>query len=305
VSKAFTPRAVEALRPRVQAVVEQLLDQAQDAGSMDLIAGLAYPLPVTVIAELLGIPVEDRRTFRQWADAVSRTLDVNWSQDVYERANQATIEFRRYFQGLVTERRQRLRSSASGTDLISALVAAEEQGDKLSEDELLAACVLLLIAGHETTMNLIGNGTLALLRHPNQYERLKHDTGLVRSAVEELLRYDSPVQMTFRVAFEDIRIGDKVIHGGDDVCVIMGAANRDPQHFANPDQLDIARSENRHMAFGNGIHYCLGAPLARLEGQLAFSTLVRRLPRLTLATEQTQWRENFLLRGLKSLQVTW
>jgi cytochrome P450 len=302
VNRAFTPRVVEGLRPRIQQIVDELLDRVQDAGAMETIADLAYPLPVTVISEMLGVPEDDRDAIRQWSADVARSLDaigLPGTGDLVTRGRAGRRVLGEYFRGLIPERRRRPRA-----DLLSQLIAAEEQGDKLSEGELLATCVLLYIAGHETTVNLIGNGLLALLRHPAELSRLRTDPGLVPGAVEELLRYDGPVQRTARIAYEDLEIDGRRIAKGAMVVALLGAANRDPAHFPDPDRLDVARADNRHIAFGFGIHFCLGAPLARLEAQIAFNTLIRRAPRLALATEAPEWRDSQVLRGLKALPVT-
>jgi cytochrome P450 len=301
VSKAFTPRVVEGLRPRIQEIVDSLITRAEAAGSMDLIEELAYPLPVNVICELLGVPVEDHERFKGWSLDIARGLDsilLPPESEVPRRSGAARHAMTDYFQGLVAERR----ASPRG-DLLSALIAAEEAGDKLSEDELLATCILLLIAGHETTVNLIGNGTLALLRHPGELRRLRETPGLIASAVEELLRYDAPVQRTARIPSTDVTIGGRTIGRGEMVMPFIGAADRDPAQFADPDRLDLARADNRHIAFGWGIHFCLGAPLARVEGQIAIDTLVRRLPKLELVTDEPEYRESLTLRGLKTLPV--
>jgi len=269
---------------------------------MDVIADLAYPLPVTVICEMLGVPAGDRDTFRQWSLDIARSLDailLPTDPEVVTRGNAARRALENYFRGLIAERRTRPQA-----DLLTALIAAEEQGDTLSEGELLATCVLLLIAGHETTVNLIGNGLLALLRHPDQLRRLRDDPALIQTAVEELLRYDSPVQRSGRIPNTDVEIGGKTIPKGSLVSALIGAANRDPAQFPDPDRLDVGRSDNRHIAFGWGIHFCLGAPLARVEGQIAINTLLRRKSALALATESPQWRESSALRGLKALPVS-
>jgi cytochrome P450 len=298
VNKAFTPRVVEGLRPRIQEIVDSLLDDVQNAGGMDLIAELAYPLPVIVIAELLGVPAEDRDKFKGWSRGLARTLDPITTPEIIEAGNNATVAFIDYFRTLVAKRRKEPRE-----DLISGLIAAEEQGDRLSEEELLATCVLLFGAGHETTMNLIGNGTTALLRHPDQLAQLSQDPELIQSAVEEFLRYDGPVQMTARTALEDVEIDGKIIPKGQQAIVVLGAANRDPSQFPDPDRLDITRKDNRYLTFSHGIHYCLGAPLARVEAQIAINTLLRRLPALRLQTANLEWRETVTLRGLKALPV--
>jgi len=299
VHKAFTPRMVEQLRGIIQAITDQLLDQVQANGQMDLIAALAYPLPVTAIAEMLGVPEEDRHTFHEWSDALARSLDLTEDPAVYERANRAAATFTLYLRELANRRRVEPRN-----DLISALVAVEEAGDHLTEAELYGTCSLLLIAGHETTINLIGNGTLALLQHPDQLRLLQQNPALLKAAVEELLRYDSPVQMTSRVALETVEIHGQTVQPGQQVSFMLGAANRDPAVFANPHGLDVTRKNNPHLALGSGIHYCLGAPLARLEGQIAIETLLRRMPNLALATATPVYRDNYVLRGLEALAVT-
>jgi cytochrome P450 len=297
--KAFTPRMVAQLRDEIQRVTDGLLDRVQGQGRMDLIADFAYPLPVTVICALLGVPPADHVRFRDWSDAIARSLDLTEEAAVYDRAAVATVALTEYLDGLLAERRARPQA-----DLFSALVTAEEEGERLTRDELFATCALLLIAGHETTINLIGNGTLALLRHPDQWSRLCAAPALIQPAVEELLRYDSPVQLTARVALEDIAYKERVFRQGQQVAFLLGAANRDPAQFADPGALDVARRDNRHLSFGGGIHYCLGAPLARLEGEIAFLTLARRLPDLALAAEAVAYRDNFVLRGLEALPVT-
>jgi len=282
VHKAFTPRMVEQLRSKVQRITDELLDQAQAQGAMDLIAGLAYPLPVTVIAEMLGVPLADQARFHHWSDALARSLDLTEDPEVYRRASVAAAEFTDYLRELAAQRR-----AQPTNDLLSALVSVEEQGEHLTEDELYATCALLLVAGHETTINLIGNGTLALLRHPAQLARLRQNPGLFKTAIEELLRYDSPVQLTGRGVLEDMTYKGATFRRGQEVLFLFGAANFDPAAFANPHQLDIGREKNPHLSFGGGIHYCLGAPLARLEGQIALETLLRRMPDLRLAEEKS------------------
>ena len=302
VSRAFTPRVVEGLRPRIQQVVDEIIDRALDARSMEVIGDLAYPLPVTVISEMLGVPAGDRESIKGWSADIARSLDAIGLQvdpDIVERGRVARRAIGDYFRQLLPERRRHPRS-----DLLSLLIAAEEQGDKLSEGELLSTCILLYIAGHETTVNLIGNGLLALLRHADQLRRLREEPALAASAVEELLRYDGPVQRTARFTTVDVEIGGRAIDKGAMVVTAIGAANRDPAQFPDPDRLDLGRVDNRHIAFGFGIHFCLGAPLARLEGQVALGTLARRLPALALATDTVEWRESQVLRGLKALPVT-
>lgn len=299
VSRSFTPRVVEELRPRITELVDGLLDVAAEAGELDVISGLGRPLPVVVIAEMLGVPAEDQDRFRTWSEALAHTVDPQMSPETAERAAAAGLEFMEYFYALTEERRQRPRA-----DLVSALVADEDAGDRLSADELVANCILLLIAGHETTTNLIGNGTLALLRNPDELARFRADPGLAKTAVEELLRYDSPVHLTGRGALEDVEIGGTQVRAGEHVTVLLAAANRDPAAFAEPGRLDLARSENKHLAFSSGPHFCLGAALARLEGQIALSSVVTRFPDLALATDELEWNPTITLRGVQRLQVS-
>jgi len=299
VSKAFTPRLVERRRGRVQGIAGALLDAFEGRGEMDLIDDYAFPLPVTVIAELLGVPTEDRDRFREWSDAA---VSGNASQEYMETILIPHMQaFTDYLRAMFEEKRRNPKD-----DLISALVQAEKAGDKLSEDELLGMVFLLLIAGHETTVNLIGNGVLALLEHPDQLQSLRGDPSLTKSAVEELLRYDGPVETsTERFAREDVAIGGTVIPKGEMVLVVIAAADHDPERFQEPDTLDIARTDNKHLAFGKGIHHCLGAPLARMEGQIAISTLFSRMPNLRLkgSPKSLNWRSGMILRGLKALPV--
>jgi cytochrome P450 len=300
VNRAFTPRRMEGMRAHIQQIVDELLDAVQPAGHMDVIRDLAYPLPTIVIAEMLGVPVEDRARFKQWSDDFAVFLGgFNPTPEQQQQALVSILALKEYFRGLVPALRRSPRN-----DLLSALATAEEQGDMLSEEELLANCILLLVAGHETTTNLIGNGVLALLRHPDQLHRLRADSTLTEGAVEELLRYESPVQGTGRVARAALDVDGRRIEPGQFVLLLMGAAHRDPAQFPDPDRLDVTRAEVRHLAFGHGPHFCLGAPLARIEGQLALATLLRRMPGLQLETETVAWREQFVLRGLKSLPVS-
>lgn len=299
VSKAFTPRVVERLRPRVEEIVDGILERAARAGTMELVSELAYPLPVTVIAELLGVPTEDWPRFREWSRVLVGSLDPLVAPD-FERLRsvlEARDALTSYLAGIVTRRRNRPRE-----DLISALIAVEEAGRGLSERELLVMLNLLLVAGHETTVNLIGNGVLALLRHPDQLERLRSEPGLIETALEELLRWDSPVQLTSRVALQDFQLDGKEIRRGELVLALIGAANRDPEQFPDPDRLDLGRDPNPHLSFGRGIHFCLGAPLARLEGQIAIGQLVSRFPRLRLAGEPER-SPTITLRGLRNLRL--
>jgi hypothetical protein len=298
VSKAFTPRSVERLRPRIQSLVDAHLDAAAEQGGMELIADLAYPLPVTVICELLGVPAADQNSFGPWSSDASRLLDDEIDDETSQRGLIAVMQLLNYFNALFDERRAHPRD-----DLLSALLAAEEEGDKLSETELRSITLLLFIAGHETTMNLIGNGMLALLRNREQYELLSADSSLAASAVEELLRYDGPVHLTGRIPLEDIEVGGHRFEAGEQVVTLVAAANRDPARFEAPDRLDLRRTDNHHLTFSQGIHYCLGAALARLEGQVAIGTLARRFPDIELETTDPQYRDHFVLRGLRELRL--
>jgi pimeloyl-[acyl-carrier protein] synthase len=302
VSRAFTPRVVEVMRPHIQEIVDGLLDRVDGARAMDVIEDLAYPLPVTVICEMLGVPAADQDIFKTWSTDIARSLDaaiLPADSDAIPRGRDARLGLADYFRSLIATRRKDPKP-----DLLSALIAAEEEGNKLSEGELVSTCMLLLIAGHETTVNLIGNGLLALLQHPDQLRALRDDPELIQTGVEELLRFDGPVQRTGRMTTAEVEIGDKRIPRDSVVVSVIGAANRDPKQFADPDRLDVSRKDNRHIAFGFGIHFCLGAPLARLEGQIALGTLLRRIPKLALVSNVPEWRESSTLRGLKSLPVT-
>ncbi|MDQ1707008.1 MAG: hypothetical protein QOJ88_219 [Pyrinomonadaceae bacterium] len=306
VNKAFTPRVVENMRGLIERLVAEMLAAVKPTGRMDIMTDLANPLPAMVIAELLGVPAMDQQQFKTWSDDIALALsgiDSAKSKEellsLYEIAQTSFLDLSSYFRERVSELRQRPREN-----LLYALAQAEEQGDRLSEAELFANCVLLMLAGHETTTNLIGNGVLALLRNPDQRAALLTNPDLIVSAVEELLRYDSPVQKMGRIALADIEIASKVIEQGQLVCFSFAAANRDPDQFAAPNQLELARKPNRHLAFGHGLHYCVGAALARVEGQIAINTILRELPDVALAGEQLEWHRNFTLRGLKSLPVT-
>jgi len=303
VNKAFTPRIIENMRERIQTLVDGMLDKVQENGRMDVIADLAIPLPATVIADMLGVPDEDQPQFKKWSDDIAAGLlgseSVGTQAERYPIAQKSFLELSDYFRGIVEELRGHPQDN-----LLSALVEAEEAGDKLTEGELFANCVLLMFAGHETTTNLIGNGTLALLQDPKQMQMLQNNGELIGSAVEELLRFDSPVQKLGRLATADIEIGGKVIKAGELVFLCYGAANRDPEQFSNPGQLDITRSDNRHVAFAQGIHYCLGASLARLEGQITINTLLNRMPDIKLESEDLERKPSTVLRGLKALPVS-
>ena len=299
VSQAFTPRSVEKLRPRIQQLVDDILAGIAADGEVELMSALAYPLPVTVICEMLGVPAGDRALFGPWSSDASRLLDGDMDSETANRGVVAVMQLINYLNDLFEERRRGPRD-----DLLSALLAAEEEGDKLREAELRTVVVLLFIAGHETTMNLIGNGTLALLRDPDQLARLRGDPGLDAAAVEELLRYDGPVHFTARVATEDIEVGGQEVPKGWQAVTLLAAANRDPARFDDPDRLDLGRPDNRHLTFSSGIHHCLGAALARVEGQIAIGSLVRSFPGLALADPDPPYRDHVVLRGLQELRLS-
>ena len=298
VNKAFTPRAVEALEPRIRETLAALLDDIDDPGGFDLMRAVAHPLPVIVIAEMLGVPHEDRARFAVWSAQRARLLEPTVSPRERAVAQVATAEFDAFFRAIIERRR-----AAPEDDILSALVQAEEEGERLNERETLNMLRLLLIAGNETTTNLIGNGMLALLRNPDQLARLREDPGLIPSAVEELLRFDSPVQATFRRALADCEVNGFELRKRDNLVVLVGSANRDPDAFADPDRLDVGRGEAAHLSFGRGIHHCLGAPLARLEGRIVLEMLLDRFPRIGLRDESPRFRNGIVLRGLRSLPV--
>jgi cytochrome P450 len=298
VSKAFTPRLIERLRGRIEAICQGLLDAMDRKARAELVRDYALPLPATVIAELLGVPAGDHRKFHRWSN---RIVSVSSDRDVW-RTLPAAVAFVRYLRKMAERRR-----SSPEDDLISALVQAEEAGDKLSQDELLAMSFLLLVARHETTVNLIASGTLALIEHPEQLEKLKANPQLIKPAVEELLRYTSPVEIaTERHARRDLEVSDTRVPRGELVFGVLGSANRDEQYFDDPAVLDLGRDPNKHLAFGRGgVHHCLGAPLARLEGQIALTALLQRFPGIDLAmtSESLRWRRGLFLRGLERLPV--
>jgi len=291
---------VENLRPGIFNIADGLLDRLGSRTEIDLIEDFAFALPIMVIADLLGVDPEDRPLFREWALALQHasTSRLTPSPEVYEQAEQATQGFISYFQQAIAQRHAEPRP-----DLITALVKAQDEGDKLSDEEVLATCIHLLTAGHETTLNLITKGTLALLRNREQYKLLRSHPELIPSAVEELIRYDSPVQMVTRWAYADIEIGGNLIHRGDSVGLMLGSANRDPARFPNPDVLDIQRTENKHCGFGSGIHFCLGSALARAEAAISLNILLNRLPELRLLDETIEWADNIVFHGPKRLQL--
>jgi cytochrome P450 PksS len=297
VHKAFTPSLVEQMRSRTQAIADDLLDRIVSTGEMDLINDFALPLPMTIITEILGVPRKDHHKFHKWSQAVVSLTSPSPTLRILPSVWKFIRYLRQFF---------KLRRRDPQDDLVSALIKAEEAGDKLNEDELLAMVFLLLIAGHETTVNLIGNGTLALLENPNEMNKLLSEPSLVKPAVEELLRYTSPVfTTTERYAREDTMIHGATIPRGEMVLGVIGSANRDENVFENPNKLQISRDPNRHLSFGQGIHFCLGAPLARMEAQIAFTTLLQRVPnlRLTKPSNSLHWRPSIFLRGLAALPL--
>jgi cytochrome P450 len=296
VSKAFTPRFVEGLRPRVQAIMDGLVDEVAGAGEFDLIA-VAEPLPVTVIAEMLGVPDADRHHLRPWSADICKMYELNPSPEMQRDAVRASTEFGDYLRTLARERRE-----DPGDDLVSRLTAVMDEGEQLSEDELVGTCVLLLNAGHEATVNSTLLGWWALFRHPDRLKELRADRSLLPTAIEELLRFDTPLQMFERWVLEPIQVRGVEIPKGAELGLLFGSANRDPDVFDEPDELDLSRDPNPHLTFGAGIHFCLGAPLGRQELQISFATLMDRFPNLELV-EEPRWKPNYIVRGLEGLLV--
>ncbi|UNO44002.1 cytochrome P450 [Streptomyces sp. MST-110588] len=297
VSQAFTPRTVRELAPTVERLAGELADSLVASGGGDLIAEVAEPLPVAVIAELLGIPAADRGLLRPWSAAICGMYELNPTEDAAGRAVRASLEFSDYLRDLIARRRTDL-----GSDLISGLIAAHDEDGRLSEQEMISTCVLLLNAGHEATVNTTGNGWWALFQHPGQLAALRADPDLLPYAVEELLRFSSPLQLFERWVLDEIEVGGTVIPRGAEVALLFGSANRDEARFDRPETLDLTRADNPHLAFGAGIHYCLGAPLARLELAASFGALLRRAPGLRLVREP-EWKSGFVIRGLRELLV--
>ena len=298
-SQAFTPRRVERLRQHVQEITDSLLDAVVERGRLDVIEDVAAPLPAIVTAEMLGVPTADHPRLKAWsADFAEMLGNFQHNPDRVPRVLRSTEDMIEYFRAAIREQQVRPRDG-----LVGALLRAEVDGDRFNEDEVIANCIVTMVGGQETTTNLIGNGVLSLLRHPDQLERLRREPTLITSAVEELLRYESPSQHTARLAPEDTVLGDKLIRRRQAVIAVMAAGNRDPERFPDPDRLDLARPDNRHLAFGWAAHFCFGAPLARLEGQIVLSTLIRRLADLPLEPQPLVWRTNLGLRGLTALPV--
>jgi cytochrome P450 PksS len=304
VNKAFTTRMVEQLQVQIESVAHKLLAAVQAKGETDLIEAFAFPLPIIVIAELLGVPARDRNRFRAWSSALmAPTPDNARNVQKLVKSRHSMEDFINYLRAIFVARRAQPRD-----DLISSLLAAEEAGDVLSEDELFSMILLLIVVGYETSVNLIGNGTLALLQHPTAWQNLQAEPSLLPTAVEEMLRYDCPVERApMRYAAEDVEVAGVTIRRGDAISVVLGSANRDSTIFVDADSFDIARDPNRHLAFGQGIHYCLGAPLARLEGRIAMQALLTQMPDLHLGvpTETLRWRTHPIMRGLQRLPVAW
>jgi cytochrome P450 len=301
VQKAFTPRVIEGLRPRVEQICNELLDVALDRGDTDLVADYAYPLPVQIIVEMLGVPAEDHEQFRVWSNALARGLDPDFllPPEAVQQRLAGIMSFVEYFSALIAQRRDH-----PGDDLLTRLIQAEEQGDALTHGELLSTCILLLVAGHETTVNLISGGALALMEHPVELAKFLDGPEQVRSGVEEMLRYVPPVQLTGRNALEDMEVGGVTVEKGSFSMLLIGSANRDPDAFPRPDVFDVTRTDNHHLGFGFGIHHCIGAPLARLEAQIALPLLFRRARQIELTAAALDYKENIILRGLESLPVT-
>jgi cytochrome P450 len=298
VSKAFTPRMVESMREPLRTIMDGLVEPVAGAGTFDLLSTIAEPLPVEVIAELLGVPAVDRPLLRPWSADICGMYELNPSEETATTAVRACVEFSEYLRALSRERR-----AAPRDDLISALAQVVTEGERLSEDELIGTCVLLLNAGHEATVNVTANGWWSLFRNPEQLARLRADPSLVPRAIEELMRWDTPLQMFERWVLEDAEIRGQAVLRGAELGLLFGSANRDPAVFDEPDALDVSRDPNPHLTFGAGVHFCLGAPLARLELATSFSAMLERLPRMELAAEPT-WKSNYIIRGLDALLVT-
>ena len=299
ISKAFTPRLVESMRPQIQTIVDQLLDAAEEKEEFDLIRDFAFPLPVTVISALMGVPQEGREELKRWTNEIFAIFSSARARpETTESGMRSLVKAREYLGRLISERTKHPQE-----DLISHLIAVQEQGKSLSTEQLQANTVTFFVAGHETTTNMIGLGVLALLNYPEQLRKLRDDPSLITSAVEELLRYDGSLLRNWRVAADDMEIRGERIRKGQLVSQMLGAANRDPARFSDPDRLDICRRENRHMGFGHGIHFCLGTPLARLELHVALTTLIRRFPKLRLGKGVIEWRRDYTFRGMKTLPI--
>lgn len=298
VGNAFTPRAIASLRDGIVRTADELLDTALAKREFDLVADYAFELPVRVIADMLGVPREDRAQFKSWSHVLARAIDFNLDDGFMNAASDVARALDGYIRGLIEDKRAR-----PGDDILSGIAHARVNDDRLTTEEIVGTVALLLFAGHETTVNLIGNGALAFMLHPDQLAALRADPGLIENAVEEVLRYDSPVQATTRVLFEDVVVENVTLPRGREVTFWIGAANHDPRVFDAPEQFDIRRKDIKHLSFGGGIHYCIGASLARLEGQIALSRLFDRAPGLRVLDAEQRWRELVVLRGMESLRV--
>lgn len=296
--RAFSPRLVQRLRDHATEIAEDLLGRAPADGEIDLVADFAWQFPLVLVAEMLGVPTSDRERFHAWSRDLAPAFELVASPEVGETALRAAGEFVAYFEELLAERER-----APQNDLVSGLLNAEGDADRLSEKEMVVNLILILAAGHETVMNLIGNGTLALLRHPDQLELLRSRPELLDDAVEELMRYDCPIQLTTRIATEEIEMAGQTIPKGARMAISLAAANRDPDRFPDPDRLDLTRGDRNHLALGGGVHYCLGNALARIEAAVAFRTLLDRYERIELVTETVEYRDTVLLRGVKALPL--
>ena len=298
VSRAFTPRQIAKMEDHIRQTAHALLDEVEGQNEFDLMANLAALLPTVVIAEMIGVPTEDRQQFKDWSDKFARVLEPNLTEDELGVVFDTGKLFDEYFKGIVAEHRQNPQD-----DLVSRLIEAEEEGDKLTEEEMIVTLRLLLVAGNETTTNLIGNGLKALMEHPEQMELLKERPELIDNAIEELLRYDSPVQVDGRTVIGEFQIDRHTLQPGRPVSLLIGGANRDPEEFSDPETLDITREDAGNISFGRGIHHCLGAPLARLEGKIAFEALLERFDDIRIGTRAPEYKQNIVLRGLKHLDI--
>jgi hypothetical protein len=299
-SQAFSPARVAVLRSHIREIVNRHLDAVESKGQIDIIRDLAEPLPGIVTAEMLGVPLGDRHQLKDWsADFAEMLGNFQHNPENAPRMLRTVEDMTAYFRESIRRQKDQPKEG-----LVHSLMTAEVDGDRLTEEEVVANSIVTMVGGQETTTNLIGNGLLTLLRHPDQFVKLRSNPSLIPSAIEELLRYESPIQYTSRLAPDDVQMGGKTIHKRQAVIAVMGAANRDPERFPDPDQLDICRQDNRHLAFAWGPHFCFGAPLARLEGQIAFEAILRRMPNLSLGSGPATWRENLGFRGLTSLLIT-
>lgn len=299
INKAFTPRVVEGMQARIQGIVDDLLDRVAQSDTPDIVTKFAYPLPATVITEMLGLPSKDVQRFKTWSDDIVGFIGAGRATpERAERGQESMMALADYYRPIIEERRRQPQD-----DLLSAMTSAQDRGDRLTDIELLATSITLLAGRHETTAGLIGNGLLALAQHPNETRRLRQEPALLTGAIKELLRYDSPVQRAERVAVQDVEVSGKWIKRGDRVFLVIGSANRDPEQFEHPDTLDLARRDNKHVAFGQGIHFCIGAPLAQLEGAIAIQSFLDRFENFQLTNSTLDWQESVAIRSLKSLTL--